>query len=105
MALGNLFVTSLFFGRVSFMAIFGLIFVTIHMILMLMGVNKIGKKKVLRSPIYNTKKESSTHVDAPINDTCGFEHMVKDTSIRICPFCGKQVNFESTICPHCNHDI
>lgn len=107
MALGNLLVTSLFFGRISFMAVFGLIFVTIHMILMIMGVNKIGvKKRTANSPYIHTRKNvSSTHVDETVEDTCGFEHMVDVHSVRICPFCGSKVQFEDAVCPHCNHEI
>ena len=105
MVLGNLLVTSFFFGRVSFMAIFGLIFVTVHMVLMLSGVNKIGKTQKMHRSQYLKREESSTHIDSPIQDTCGFEHIIEASSNRICPFCGERVQFEDTVCSHCGHDI
>lgn len=105
MVLGNLLVTSLFFGRVSFMAIFGLIFVTVHMVIMLSGVNKIGKKTKVYQSQYLKREESSTHTDSPIQDTCGFDHIVEASSNRICPFCGSKVEFGDAVCPHCGHDI
>lgn len=100
--LGNILVTSFLFGRVSGIAILGLIFVTVHMILMAKSLG--GKRKSQKEQAYKPIRQERTNVST-IEDTCTFEHDISDYDRRFCPFCGKEVKHSAAKCPHCNHEI
>ena len=104
-----------------------LIFVTIHMRMMLKGINKTSKKLKEKRLDYRTKKQASairreeyfskeyqdkvrnTSIDelrsgVLSDDCCGIEHDVPYGQ-RYCPFCGEKAKHEDAVCSICQHEI